>query len=83
MYELWEEFSWKLTMRYFRMPFIYSKYDSSKKKDLCWRDCKQVGNHLQEVILGRFLCSSTHGAMGKRKIYLLHVHSPSTLHQWQ
>ncbi len=35
-------------MRYFRTPFTTSKFDSSKM-NLCWRDCKQIGDHTQNL----------------------------------
>lgn len=41
---LWKEFSQKLNLRYFRIPFIVSKFDVSKT-NLCWRDCKQISDH--------------------------------------
>lgn len=41
---LWKEFNWKLKMRYFRTPFMISKFDKNIT-DLCWRDCKQIGDH--------------------------------------
>lgn len=40
----WKEFNWKIKMRYFRTPLIVSKYNGALT-NLCWRDCKQIGDH--------------------------------------
>lgn len=42
---LWKEFKWKLKIWYFRTPFIVSKYNRNKETSLCWRECKQIGDH--------------------------------------
>jgi len=39
----WKEFGWKIKMRYFRTPFITSKW--SNNSDSCWRGCGLVGDH--------------------------------------
>lgn len=41
---LWKEFNWKLKMRSFRTPSYIPKYEKREKK-LCWRNCKQIGDH--------------------------------------
>lgn len=41
---MWKEFSWKVNVRYFRTPYIISKYDKAKT-NLCWRQCGQIGDH--------------------------------------
>lgn len=41
---MWKQFSWKLKTRYFRTPFLVAKLDKSKP-NLCWRNCKKIGDH--------------------------------------
>lgn len=40
----WKEFIWKVNVRYFKTPFIISKFDKTKT-NLCWRHCGQIGDH--------------------------------------
>lgn len=40
----WKEFNWKLNVRYFKTPFIISKFDKTKT-NLCWRQCGHIGDH--------------------------------------
>uniref|UniRef100_A0A3P9KVM4 Reverse transcriptase domain-containing protein n=1 Tax=Oryzias latipes TaxID=8090 RepID=A0A3P9KVM4_ORYLA len=40
----WNEFNWKIMMRFFKTPYTISKYDKNKS-DLCWRKCNKIGDH--------------------------------------
>ena len=40
----WKEFIWKVNLRFFKTPFIISKFDKTKT-NLCWRQCGQIGDH--------------------------------------
>ena len=41
---VWKEFNWKFKIRYFKAPSVTSKYDKNNSY-LCWRKCKQIGDH--------------------------------------
>lgn len=39
----WREYGWKLRMRYFRAPFVTSKWSNNSSD--CWRGCGLLGDH--------------------------------------
>ena len=41
--QILREFEWKTKTRFFRTPFITSKF--GKTSDRCWRGCGLVGDH--------------------------------------
>lgn len=41
---LWKKLNWKVNIRFFKTPFIISKFDKTKT-NLCWRGCGQIGDH--------------------------------------
>lgn len=41
---IWKEFGWKVTMRFFRTPSVTCHF-SKNKSNLCWRNCKNVGDY--------------------------------------
>ncbi len=43
--QIWKEFDWKIKMRFFRVPLVVAKFDSSRLAQ-CWRDCGEVGDYV-------------------------------------
>lgn len=41
---VWNEFGWKVIMRFFKTPCVIFNFDKSKS-NLCWRNCNCVGDH--------------------------------------
>lgn len=41
----WKMFNWKVRIRFFRTPSNIFNHDNTKM-NLCWRICKQIGDHL-------------------------------------
>ncbi len=44
--QMWKEFDWKMKMRFFRVPLVVAKFDSSSQLAQCWRGCGDVGDYV-------------------------------------
>ncbi len=44
--QMWKEFDWKMKMRFFRVPLVVAKFDSSSQLAQCWRGCGEVGDYV-------------------------------------
>ncbi len=44
--QIWKEFDWKMKMRFFRVPLVVAKFDSSSQLAQCWRGCGEVGDYV-------------------------------------
>lgn len=43
--QMWKEFSWKIALRFFRTPFVISRFVKNPSAALCWRRCGKIGDH--------------------------------------
>jgi len=44
--QMWKEFDWKMKMRFFSVPLVVAKFDSTSPLSQCWRDCGMVGDYV-------------------------------------
>jgi len=42
--QMWKEFDWKMKIRFFRVPLVVAKFDSTSPLSQCWRECGMVGD---------------------------------------